>query len=136
MAKGSKLKAALENFKGVDKKVEHQKAVQKAGVKNAEKRKRAKLENEEEDAILEGAVDKAEKKSEKSAAPPAKKSKKNKAQRQAKRAQLAAVAVEATLEDLEDESEDEEPSAMEVDTAEKEWETDEEEEHTLAVCIH
>lgn len=51
MAK-TKLKAALDNFKGVDHKLEHQKRLQK----KAEKRKRSKLDNEEEDAILEGAV--------------------------------------------------------------------------------
>lgn len=133
MAKGSKLKAALDNFKGVDKKAEHQKQVQKAGLKNAEKRKRAKIENDEDDGA---AVDKAGSKSDKTSAPPAKKSKKNKAQRQAKRVQLAAVAAGATLDDIENGDSDVSEIGVQDDhvVAEKEWETDEEEEeHTLAV---
>lgn len=130
MAKGSKLKLALDNFKGVDHKQDHQKKLQK----NAEKRKRAKVENEEEGVILEQSIAEAGKAT---APPPAKKSKKNKAQRQAKRAQANKVEnpvsededalIEAALED------EEESDAEEQKLTEEDWESEDSEEVTLAV---
>ena len=131
MVKGSKLKQALDRFKGVDHKLDHQKKLQKT----AEKRKRSKVDNEEEDAVPDKSVAQAEK-----SAPPAKKSKKNKAQRQAKRAQAAATKeVEALLAEAsdasdasedEDEVEETDKDAVEEDKA---WETDDAEEETHMV---
>ncbi|KAL1302950.1 hypothetical protein AAFC00_003269 [Neodothiora populina] len=151
MAKGSKLKAALDNYKGVDKRAEHQKQVQKAGVKNAEKRKRARAEGEGEDAVLEKAVNEAAEKTEKkagdkkAAAPPAKKAKKNKAQRQAKRVQLAAAAAAVTagsgsetkIDDLVDDeaSEDKVEEDDDMDAVEEEWDTEDEEHDTHAANL-
>lgn len=110
MAKGSKLKQALDRFQGVDHKLDKQKQQQK----NAEKRKRSKVENEEEAAILENAVVEAEEKT------LPKKAAKDK--RSAKKVKIDPV-VEA--ESAEDESEDE--------PEDEAWETDEAEENTLAV---
>ncbi|THV66652.1 hypothetical protein D6D02_09667 [Aureobasidium pullulans] len=57
MAKGSKLLSALDNYKGVNHKLEHQKKQQKA----AEKRKRSRAEDQEDEAVLEDAIKEAEK---------------------------------------------------------------------------
>lgn len=57
MAKGAKLKAALDRFQGVDHKLERQKKQQK----EAEKKRRAKGANGADDEILEGSIAKAEK---------------------------------------------------------------------------
>ncbi|KAG9519665.1 Ebp2-domain-containing protein, partial [Aureobasidium melanogenum] len=56
MAKGSKLLAALDREKGVDHKLERQKKQQKA----AEKRKRSRVEDQEDEAVLEDAIKEAE----------------------------------------------------------------------------
>ncbi|KAH0352758.1 Ebp2-domain-containing protein, partial [Aureobasidium melanogenum] len=56
MAKGSKLLAALDREKGVNHKLERQKKQQKA----AEKRKRARVEDQEDEAVLEDAIKEAE----------------------------------------------------------------------------
>ncbi|KAI5275888.1 Ebp2-domain-containing protein [Aureobasidium subglaciale] len=56
MAKGSKLLAALDREKGVNHKLEHQKKQQKA----AEKRKRSRVEDQEDEAVLEEAIKEAE----------------------------------------------------------------------------
>ncbi|KAG9696698.1 Ebp2-domain-containing protein, partial [Aureobasidium melanogenum] len=56
MAKGSKLLAALDREKGVNHKLERQKKQQKA----AEKRKRARVEEQEDEAVLEDAIKEAE----------------------------------------------------------------------------
>ncbi|KAH0371316.1 Ebp2-domain-containing protein, partial [Aureobasidium melanogenum] len=56
MAKGSKLLAALDREKGVNHKLERQKKQQKA----AEKRKRARVEDQEDEAVLEDAITEAE----------------------------------------------------------------------------
>ena len=55
MAKGSKLKEALDRHKGVDKRADHQKKIQK----QAEKRKRSKLDHDDDEAQLRDTVDKA-----------------------------------------------------------------------------
>ena len=52
MAKGSKLKDALDRLKGVDKRAQHKKKIQK----DAEKRKRSKLGTNGEEPLLEDAV--------------------------------------------------------------------------------
>lgn len=145
MAKGSKLKEALQREKGVDQKVEFRKKQQKEGEKKAEKRKRSKVDEGEEDAILDKAVEQAEKsvKAEKSA-PPAKKSKKNKAQRQAKRVQANAKAEDAVMlggdaaieAALEDDSDDDMEEEEEVAGQDKEWETDDEEELAMVWETH
>lgn len=139
MAKGSKLKNALDRFKGVDHKLENQKKQQKT----AEKRKRSKVEGEDEDVKLDKAVAQATDKTEKTdkkvkaekSAPPAKKAKKNKAQRQAKRTQAAAAKeVEALLAEASDASEGEESEEEVTEVGEKDWETDDAEEETHMVC--
>ncbi|KAG9811495.1 hypothetical protein KCU68_g20611, partial [Aureobasidium melanogenum] len=56
MAKGSKLLAALDREKGVNHKLERQKKQQKA----AEKRKRSRVEDQEDEAVLEDAIKEAE----------------------------------------------------------------------------
>jgi hypothetical protein len=56
MVKGSKLLAALDREKGVDHKLERQKKQQKA----AEKRKRSRVEDQEDEAVLEDAIKEAE----------------------------------------------------------------------------
>lgn len=106
MAKGSKLKQALDRYKNVDHKLDKQHKQEKA----AEKRKRSKTENEDEDAILENAVAEAEEKTLPKTA--------GKDKRSAKKAKIDAVEeVESAEEIVEDEG----------------WETDEAEENTLAV---
>lgn len=103
MVKGSKLLAALDREKGVDHKLERQKKQQKA----AEKRKRSRVEDQEDEAVLEDAIKEAE---EVVATAGEKKGKKDK--KGAKRAKV--------------EQEDEEE--------EEEWETDDEDK-THAVCL-
>ncbi|KAF7846369.1 hypothetical protein BT93_L4493 [Corymbia citriodora subsp. variegata] len=56
MAKGSKLKNALDRYQGVNHKLEHQKKLQKT----AEKRKRSKIENDDDEPVLEDAVNGAQ----------------------------------------------------------------------------
>lgn len=101
MAKGSKLLAALDREKGVNHKLERQKKQQKA----AEKRKRSRVEDQEDEAVLEDVIKEAEETVSGVAA--GKKDKKG-----AKRAKV------------EQEEEDEE----------EEWETDDEDK-THAVCL-
>lgn len=101
MAKGSKLLSALDRYKGVDHKLEHQKKLQK----QAEKRKRSRAEDDQDEAVLEDAIKEAE---ETVLAPAGKKDKKG-----AKRAKVEVAEPES-------EEEDEE----EVDG--EEWETDDE----------
>jgi rRNA-processing protein EBP2 len=102
MVKGSKLLAALKNEKGFDPKLERQKKQQKA----AEKRKRSRVEDQEDEAVLEDAIKEAEETVLDAAG--SKKEKKDK--KGAKRAKV--------------EQEDE---------VEEEWETDDEDK-THAVC--
>lgn len=111
MAKGSKLKAALDNFKGVNHKLEHQKQLQK----NAEKRKRARVEND--DAVAPAAA----------AVKPSKKGGKE-VKRDAKRSKLdAAAAAAAADEENSDAGEEEEEEEDDEEESEGEgWETDEE----------
>lgn len=102
MAKGSKLLAALDREKGVNHKLERQKKQQKA----AEKRKRSRVEDQEDEAVLEDAIKEAE---ETVSGDAGKKDKKG-----AKRAKV--------------EQEDE------VEEEDEEWETDDEDK-THAVCV-
>ncbi|KAJ9629464.1 rRNA-processing protein EBP2 [Taxawa tesnikishii (nom. ined.)] len=117
MAKGSKLKQALDRYKGVDHKLEKQKKQQK----QAEKRKRAKAGDEKDTEILEEAVEKAEEAAEEPAEVP-KDAVELKKERSKKRKRQAAREVDETSAAVAAD-EDQEDGASE---GSEEWETDEE----------
>jgi rRNA-processing protein EBP2 len=103
MVKGSKLLAALDREKGVNPKLERNKRQQKA----AEKRKRSKVEDQEDEVVLEDAIKEAEE----TVLGATGSKKENKDKKGAKRAKV----------EQEDEEEDE-------------WESDDEDK-THAVCL-
>jgi rRNA-processing protein EBP2 len=133
MVKGSKLLSALDRYKGVDHKQEHQKKQQKA----AEKRKRSRTDDDDDDednnngdeALLANMIKQAEK-----ALASAASGKKDKKKNGAKRAKVE-------QDEQEDEQDKQAEAVIESDSDEpgdEEWESDEDEDDedkTHAVCL-